>query len=123
MSIDFHRLVRPIDINRLIFIDYYRLYRLISDDRLSSIGHAGNRAASPSLWVYVPHESTPKILYRWRKLHTKLQVLQLPKTFRVNVLQLKFTTACAIFKAASLITIIHYFPALRTGHKAENDNV
>ena len=41
MSIDFHRLVRPIDINRLIFIDYYRLNRLISDDRLSSIGHAG----------------------------------------------------------------------------------
>ena len=41
MSIDFRRLVRPIDINRLIFIDYYRLYRLISDDRLSSIGHAG----------------------------------------------------------------------------------
>ena len=40
MSINFHRLVRPIDINRLIFIDYYRLYRLISDDQLSSIGHA-----------------------------------------------------------------------------------
>ena len=41
VSINFHRLVRPIDINRLIFIDYHRLYRLISDDRLSSIGHAG----------------------------------------------------------------------------------
>ena len=41
MSIAFHRLVRPIDINRLIFIDYYRLNRLISDDRLSSIGHTG----------------------------------------------------------------------------------
>ena len=40
LSIDFHRLVRPIDINRLIFIDYYRLYRLISDDRLSSLRHA-----------------------------------------------------------------------------------
>ena len=53
MSIDFHRLVRPVDINRLILIDYYRLYRLIlidyyrlyrliSDDRLLSIGHARN---------------------------------------------------------------------------------
>ena len=41
MSIDFHRLVRPTDINQLIFIDYYQLYRLISDDQLSSIGHAG----------------------------------------------------------------------------------
>ena len=49
MSIDFHRLVRPIDINRLIFIDYYRLYRLISDDRLSSIGHAGNSITNNKL--------------------------------------------------------------------------
>ena len=40
MSIDFHRLVRPIDINQLIFIGYYGLNRLISDDRFSSIGPA-----------------------------------------------------------------------------------
>ena len=58
MSIDFHRLVRPIDINRLIFIDYYQLYRLISDDRLSSIGHAGK------VWISqaeaVPFFARPK---------------------------------------------------------------
>ena len=41
VSIHSHQLGRPIDINQLIFNDYYRLYRLISDDRLSLIGHAG----------------------------------------------------------------------------------
>ena len=54
MSIDFHRLVRPIDINRLIFINYYRLYRLISDDRLSSIGHAGSYTKLKEFVCLVP---------------------------------------------------------------------
>ena len=68
MSIDFHRLVTPIDINRLIFIDYCQLYRLISDDRLPSIGHAGisyravvqiqNNTSSNLLHTHVVHKSS-----------------------------------------------------------------
>ena len=42
-------------------------------------------------------------------LDTKLQVLLLPKTFRVDNDPLMFTT-CAIFKAANLM-IVHYVPA------------
>ena len=41
VSIDFHRLVKPFHINRLIFYRCYWLYRFVSDDWFLSIGHAG----------------------------------------------------------------------------------
>ena len=53
-------------------------------------------------------------------LDTKLQVLRLPKTFRVAV----YNRECTLFKAVNLITIIRIFAtSQRAGFKAENNNV
>ena len=41
MSIDFHRLVKPIDINRLIFYRFYCLYLLVSMIDFHRLGTLG----------------------------------------------------------------------------------
>lgn len=39
VTIDFHLLIQPIDRNLSIIIDFFQLYRLTIEGRISSIGH------------------------------------------------------------------------------------
>ena len=60
MSIDFHRLMEPIDINQLIFIDYIDWFPMIDFHRLDT---SGNSAVSE---IYV--EITAKLFSFFREL-------------------------------------------------------